>query len=253
MNALDVKNVSKQFGGVKALDNCTISVLKNSITAIIGPNGSGKTTLFNVLSQFIDSDSGSAKVYGKNILAKKDFEVARNLISRSFQKTRLFPNLCVKDHLLIALQTKDENLIKSFFGLEGISKKVLTDHLLFVGLDISLDMKASDLSYGQKKLLDLAVAIAKPHKILLLDEPVAGVNPLLRKKISSVIKKLAKKGETIVIIEHDMNFVMNIAEYVFVLDSGSVLSKGIPKQVQQDPAVLSAYLGEKKKRGKTHA
>lgn len=249
-NDLEIKNICKNFGGVKALNQCSFSVMRNSITAIIGPNGSGKTTLFNVISRFIHEDQGEIKVKNQSLSKKKDFQVGKGIISRSYQKTRLFRNLTIRDHLLIALQTEDEKFFHSTLFPQKFTLEELQKHLDFVGLEIPLSMKASDLSYGQSKLLDLAVAIAKPHKILLLDEPVAGVNPKLRKQISLVIKKLAKQGDTIVIIEHDMNFVMDIAEYVYVLDAGTVLSKGIPKQIQKDPKVLAAYLGVKKKEKK---
>src|SRR3989338_8311987 len=213
---LKVKNVHKAFGGLKALDGCTLHVKKGSIAAIIGPNGSGKSTLFDVISGILTHDSGSIILDGKEISKTVDYNRAKLGIARTFQDVRLFKNLTILDHMEIAHGKKDE--IKEILAL--------------VGLDKPLNTCSRDLSYGQRKLLDLAVAIAKPHTILMLDEPVAGVNPHLRKEIKKIIIKLNKQGETIVLIEHDMNFVMDLTEYVYVMDYGKVIAEGVPKVIQ---------------------
>ncbi len=241
---LRIKQISKHFGGIKALDSCTLEIEKGEITAIIGPNGSGKSTLFNIISQLIDEDFGTINL-GKELISDKiDFQVAKGGISRTFQEVRLFKNMTIKEHLEIALSEKDENLIESLFKKEESYEDRIKEILSFVKLNKSLDTLATDLSYGQRKLLDLAVAIAKPHKVLLLDEPVAGINPELRKEIKKVLLGLNKKGETILLIEHDMNFVMDIADYVYVLDEGRVIAQGKPKEIQNNKKVLEAYLGE---------
>ena len=241
---ISIKNISKSFGGVKALNNCSLEISKEKITAVIGPNGSGKSTLFNVLSQLMNEDSGTIHLDGLNVTNKRDFEIAKLGISRTFQEVRLFKNMTIKEHLEIALSEKDESLIGSFFKKEGSYKEEINKILSLVKLNKSQDTLATDLSYGQRKLLDLAVAIAKPHKVLLLDEPVAGINPELRKEIKEILKKLSKKGETIVIIEHDMNFVMDLADYIYVLDEGSIIAQGKPKEIQNNKKVLEAYLGD---------
>ena len=241
---LKINNVRKNFGGVRALDKCSLNVENGKITAIIGPNGSGKSTLFNVISKLIGIDKGNMLINNKKMADLKDFEVANNGISRTFQDVRLFSNLTIQDHIEIALSTKDESLLMSFFTRKEKRNKEVKEILNLVYLNKSLDTYATDLSYGQRKLLDLAVAIAKPHEILLLDEPVAGVNPKLRMEIKNIIRELNKKRATILLIEHDMNFVMDLVDYIFVMDAGNVIAKGKPKQIQNNKKVLDAYLGE---------
>ena len=241
---LKINNVRKNFGGVRALDKCNLNVENGKITAIIGPNGSGKSTLFNVISKLIEIDKGNMLINNKKMGDLKDFEVANNGISRTFQDVRLFSNLTIQDHIEIALSTKDESLLMSFFTRKEKRNKEVKEILNLVYLNKSLDTYATDLSYGQRKLLDLAVAIAKPHEILLLDEPVAGVNPKLRREIKKIIRELNKKGATILLIEHDMNFVMDLVDYIFVMDAGNVIAEGKPRNIQNNKKVLDAYLGE---------
>ena len=244
-SVLRVRNVFKHFGGIKALNNCSLEIEKGKIIAIIGPNGSGKSTLFNVISNLISGDKGSVNLEGENITSLNDFKIARMGISRTFQEVRLFKNLSIKDHLEIARGNGDEKLFGSLFGKKTLDDEKVLEVLGLVGLEKPLETFASDLSYGQRKLLDLAVAIAKPHKILMLDEPVAGINPKLREEIKKILKNLNKKQkETILLIEHDMNFVMDLADYVYVLDEGRVIASGTPKQIQRNKKVLEAYLGE---------
>lgn len=241
---MEIKELSKNFGGLKALDDCTIKVEKGKVTAIIGPNGSGKTTLFNVISQIVKQDGGEIIFNGIKISNLPNFQVARCGISRTFQEVRLFKNLTIRDHIDIAISQDNEELFKNMFNKKRISAKRVEEILEVVGLDKSFDTYATDLSYGQRKLLDLAVAIAKPHEILMLDEPVAGINPKLRIEIKKILKELQKKGETILLIEHDMNFVMNLANEVYVLDHGQVIAQGPPRKIQKNKKVLEAYLGE---------
>ena len=241
---LTISKVNKNFGGVKALNNCNMKIEKGKITAIIGPNGSGKTTLFNVISSIISKDDGRVLFKDEDITRLNDYEVARLGIARTFQEVRLFKDLNIKDHLAIALSTTDESLFYNFIKKEKNQIKKIKEILNLVGLQKPLDTYATDLSYGQRKLLDLSVAIAKPHKLLMLDEPVAGVNPLLRDKIKDIVRNLNKKNkETILLIEHDMNFVMDLADHIIVLDSGHVIAQGKPKEIQNNKRVLDAYLG----------
>ena len=240
---LSIKNISKHFGGLKAVNQCTFDIKKGKITAIIGPNGSGKSTLFNVISQLVRQTNGSITFDGENISSLNDFEVARLGIARTFQEVRLFRNLTIYDHLDIALCQEDESLF-SAFKKHSDHKNKIKEVLDLVGLDKPLSTYAVDLSYGQRKLLDLAVAIAKPHTLLMLDEPVAGVNPRLRGEIKKILRKLNKAGETVLLIEHDMNFVMDLADHIVVLDEGTVLVEGKPDKIQKSKKVLDAYLGD---------
>ena len=250
MRQLIVKGVHKRFGGVVALDGCSLEVEKGKITALIGPNGSGKTTLFDIISQIVDEDSGTVDFEGKNISKYNPFtayKVANHGISRTFQDVRLFKHLTIKEHLLLALNNNDTQLLKNLFvpsKEDDCALKEINKTLSLVKLDKPLETKASDLSYGQRKLLDLAIAIIKPHRLLMPDEPVAGVNPAIRETIKDVLRELARRGDTILLIEHDMNFTMELAEFIYVLGAGLVIAKGKPSVVRKNKKVLDAYLGE---------
>ena len=241
---LTIHDVHKSFGGLKALNGTNIKVTPKKITAIIGPNGSGKTTLFNTISGLLKIDSGYIVFSDKRLTNFKDFQIARYGISRTFQDVKLFKHLTIQDHIEIADSEDDENIFKSFFKRKEIKEERVERILNTVQLHKDPNTYASDLSYGQRKLLDLATALSKPHEILLLDEPVAGINPQLRKKIQKKIKHLNKQGETILLIEHDMNFVMELADYIYVMDEGKVIAKGKPEQIQNNKKVLEAYLGD---------
>jgi ABC-type branched-subunit amino acid transport system ATPase component len=241
---LEVKDIKKYFGGVKALDGTTFGIEEGKITALIGPNGSGKSTIFNVISRLFKEDSGVVKFRNKAITRDSDFAIARKGISRTFQQVRLFRNLTIQDHIEIALHEDDEKLFRSVFKKQEGNLARIKEILKLVRLEKPLTTIATDLSYGQRKLLDLAIGIAKPHDLLMLDEPVAGVNPQLRNEIKDILRELNAQGETILLIEHDMNFVMDLAEYVFVLDHGKVIAHGNPKEIQNNKKVLNAYLGE---------
>lgn len=240
---LKAEHITKTFGGINALDNCSLTIQKGKITAIIGPNGSGKSTLFNIISQLIQPEKGKILFNNQNITQLKTHHIAKLGVSRTFQDVRLFKNLTIQDHLSIALSTTDEHVLKNLFQKQESQEKI-KEVLQLVGLDKPFNTYASNLSYGQRKLLDLAIAIAKPHSLLMLDEPVAGVNPRLRKEIKAIIKNLNKQGETILLIEHDMNFVMDLAEEIFVLDAGKVIAQGSPQHIQNNKKVLEAYLGD---------
>ena len=241
---MQINNVSKNFGGIKALDKCSMKIEEGKITAIIGPNGSGKSTLFNVISNLYNPDNGNLFFNKQRLNNMKDFDIARLGISRTFQQVRLFRNLTIEQHMEIALSKKDESFIKGLLGYREDYSDKIKETLNLVGLEKPLNTYATDLSYGQRKLLDLAMAIAKPHSLLMLDEPVAGVNPKIRNEIKDIIRKLNKQGETIMLIEHDMNFVMDLADYVIVMDYGKVIAEGLPREIQNNKIVLDAYLGE---------
>ena len=225
---LQINSVTKRFGGLTALDNCSFNVEEGVITAVIGPNGAGKTTLFNIISGLVSSDSGSI-IFGNRDLAKlRPHEIAKLGISRTFQQTRLFKNLTIRDNLLLAAKKSDEAF-----------------HNLLHQLKISkpLDTIVSDLSYGQQRLIELARGLTLPHSLLFLDEPTAGVNQSVREEIKEILFGLRKAGRTILFIEHDMDFVMGVSDDVVVLSEGRVLARGKPAEIRKNPKVLEAYLG----------
>lgn len=226
---LSLKNISKSFGGVKAVDKCTFEVEENTITALIGPNGAGKTTVFNIVSGLTRADSGTIKLLGKDITNMPAYRIAQAGISRTFQLTKVFRNMSVKDNLLIAKKTNEEEM-----------KKVLES----VYLHKPLGTIASELSYGQQRLLEIARALLKQHSLLMLDEPTAGVNPIIRQELKTILRNLRKGGKTILLIEHDMEFVMGISDMVIVLNEGKVLKIGKPNDIVKDKRVLEAYLGK---------
>lgn len=244
---LKVKNLKKHFGGVKAVDGCSFEVKQGTITALIGPNGSGKTTVFNLISGVLKEDSGKVIFDGTDITHFSPEAVSNIGISRLFQQTRLFNNLTVKENLLLALDNEDTKLWKNLFGLNRVTKEKeekIKEMLKFVGMERFENKLARELSYGQKRLIELIRTILNPHKLLMLDEPVAGVNPRLRKEIAKLLKKLKKQGDTILLIEHDMDFALGLADFVIVMDEGKVIAKGKPEEIRNNPKVLEAYLGE---------
>ncbi len=241
---LSCRDIYKRFGGIKAIDGCTFAVEQNKITAIIGPNGSGKTTMFNVISKLVKMDRGIIEFNGKDVTPLKDYEFARLGISRTFQDVKLFQNLTIKEHLQIAISASNERFFLNLLKGKASETMFINEVLDLVGLDKQIDTYATDLSYGQRKLLDLAIAIAKPHTLLMLDEPVAGVNPRLRDSIKDILRELNDRGESILLIEHDMNFVMDLVDHIFVMDAGRVIAEGVPEEIQKNPNVLEAYLGK---------
>lgn len=243
---LKLTNLKKYFGGVRAVDNCSFEVEKGKITALIGPNGSGKTTIFNLISGILKADSGKIIFDDKEITNEYIVHISNLGISRLFQQTRLFNNLSVKDNLQLALNNEDTKFLKSLTGHKISEKdnKKIQDIAKLVGIDSFMNKLTRNLSYGQKRLVELARTILNPHKLLMLDEPVAGVNPKLRKDIAEVLSKLKKKGETIFLIEHDMNFTLKIADNVLVMDEGKIIAEGNPSKIKNNPKVLEAYLGE---------
>ncbi|MBI1936457.1 ABC transporter ATP-binding protein [Candidatus Woesearchaeota archaeon] len=226
---LSLKNVSKTFGGVKAVNKCIFEVEENKITSLIGPNGAGKTTVFNIISGLAEPDSGIIRLGSKNITGLAAHKIAKSGISRTFQLTKVFRNLSVRDNMLIAKKASDDEI-----------KRILKS----IYFDKPLDTIASELSYGQQRLLELARALLMPHSLLMLDEPTAGVNPKIRQELKTILRNLRKEGKTVFLIEHDMEFVMDISDTVIVLNEGKVLKVGKPKEIVKDRKVLEAYLGK---------
>lgn len=241
---LEIKHVTKRFGGVTALDRCTVTIPRHQITALIGPNGAGKTTLFDVMSGLLKPDAGSIVLDGVEVSHRPAHALAAMGIGRTWQQVRLFKNLSILDHLQMSRSSTDTRLLRSLFLLGNGPQEVYQEQIQKFGIDRPVQTLVSELSYGQRKLLQLAMVFLKPHTLLLLDEPVAGVNKVIQQQIESFLLKLKGTGETIVIVEHDIDFVRRLADYVVVLDAGAVLLQGQPEAVLSDKRVLEAYLGE---------
>jgi ABC-type branched-subunit amino acid transport system ATPase component len=243
MSLLETHGVSKAFGGIQALNVCDISVEQSSITGLIGPNGSGKTTLFNVITGYERPDAGSVTFNGATITGYGPDKVFGLGVGRTFQLTRIFPRLTVTENMHVAIRRK--GLAAVFGGWSGSDERERALRLLdFVGLTHLKDSPAGSLSYGQRKLLELAFILVAEPQVILLDEPAGGVNPTLIGQLGDRIRQLNSQGVTFLIVEHNMEFVMGLCDKVMVLHRGSKLAEGTPTEVRANPAVLEAYLGD---------
>ena len=230
---LRTEGVHKSYGGVRALDTCTIEVNEGTVTGLIGPNGSGKTTLFNVITGYAKADAGEVYLADRRITNIAPDKVFALGIGRTFQLTRIFPSLTVMENMLVASQ----------HHRAGARKRAM-EQLEFVGIEGYHASLAGTLSYGQRKLLELAYILVADPAIVLLDEQAGGVNLSLVNHIAARIRELNAAGKTFLIVEHNMEFVMGLCHQVTVLDSGTVVAAGPPDIVRTDRRVLDAYLGE---------
>ena len=240
--SLVVREISKSFGGVKALDGCSFEVDPHRITALIGPNGSGKTTAFNCISGFYEPDHGSVFLGDTMITGWSPSRIVHARLVRTFQVTRIFRRMSVLENMVVPVRRTG---IKAMFwdGIQGHERERAERLLDFVGLLRFLDEPAGHLSFGQQKLLELAAALMAEPEIMLLDEPSGGLNPVMIDRLTGYIGQLNKLGVTFLIVEHNMNFVMRLADHVVVMHRGRVIARGDPAAVRADPHVLEAYLG----------
>ena len=243
MSLLEAQNVSKAFGGIHALNACSITVEQGTITGLIGPNGSGKTTLFNVITGYEHIEVGSIRYIGQSITNLTPDKVFRLGISRTFQLTRIFPRLTVMENMHVAAQREGIKELLSRWSSTHEQKRAL-ELLDFVGLTQLKEMPAANLSYGQKKLLEFAFVLISKPQVILLDEPAGGINPTLINQISERIRTLNKQGVTFLVVEHNMEFVMGLCDTVTVMHRGATIAQGTPQEVRTNPAVLEAYLGD---------
>ncbi|NQU14488.1 MAG: ABC transporter ATP-binding protein [Desulfobacteraceae bacterium] len=243
---LEVEGVCKRFGGVVANDHITLSVPQGRIIGLIGPNGSGKTTLFNSIVGYHPVDKGSIRFEGREISGMRVPEIARLGLLRTFQQTHIYGKMTCVQNMQISVPHADEGLRTMFsrYPREVVDK---AESLLeFVGLYAKRHLMAGDLSFGQQKLLEFAMALMNEPALLLLDEPTAGINPTL---INGLIERLKRTnvdlGITLFVIEHNMRAIMNLAEHIYCLAHGQLLTSGPPDQIQNDQQVIDAYLGAK--------
>jgi len=243
MSMLEAQQVSKSFGGIRALDGCSITVEKGSITGLIGPNGSGKTTLFNVMTGYERADEGEITFNGRSITRAKPDTIFEFGMGRTFQLTRIFPRLTVLENMHVAAQREGFRAMLGPWSSSHEQRRAL-ELLDFVGITHLKDLPAGNLSYGQKKLLEFAYILIAAPQVILLDEPAGGVNPNMIQHLADRIRTLNKDGVTFLIVEHNMEFVMGLCARVMVMHRGTKIAEGTPNEVRSNPAVLEAYLGD---------
>ena len=247
---LEVTNLKKSFGGLKAVDVQSLNLNKNELTSIIGPNGAGKTTFFDLISGFQDSDEGKVYLNKKNITKSQPYSIARLGMIRTFQLTKVFDRMTVLENMMFSASTvNNDSFIKSLIRLpsQKTIEKNIKEKSFEIMKDLNIDHMANsyarELSGGQKKLLELGRSIVNEPDILLLDEPLAGVNPKLAEEILQIILNLSEKGISILMVEHNIEAVMKISQRVVVFAEGMVIADDKPENVRTDEKVIEAYLG----------
>lgn len=248
---LRLKNITQIFGGLTALEDVSFTVKEGSITGVIGPNGAGKTTLFNVVTGLYTQTRGEVFLGGENISFLTTEELAGRGLVRTFQNVELFRRMTVLENVMVGLHTRSKSGIFSCaFKLPGqireekkVRKKSM-EWLEFTGIAGLADVTAGNLPFGKGRLLEISRALAAEPKIVLMDEPAAGLNSRETAELALLIRKICQAGVTVVLVEHDMDLVMDVCESIVVLNLGQKLAEGTPREIQENPAVIAAYLGE---------
>jgi len=247
---LSVNHVTLRFGGLVANNDITIHMEPNKIYALIGPNGAGKTTLFNTISGVYKPNEGEIIFDGKHIEGLQPYQVNEAGIGRTYQVINLFSKMSVLDNVLVGMHTKlHSGFLPSLFHTkqqkqeEQAARDKAMEWLAFVGLEFKAHEKAGELSYGEQRLLEIVRSLAGNPKLILLDEPAAGMNSKEKEELNKLLRKILALGVTILIIEHDMKLVMGVADYIFALNYGKLLAEGVPEEIQNNPDVIAAYLG----------
>lgn len=247
---LEAKNISVNFGGIKAVDNFTFNIKENEIISIIGPNGAGKTTVFNLLTGVYKLSSGDIFFQGESIKDLPSSQIVKKGIARTFQNIRLFKDMSVIENVLVGNDfNMDYGLFDTFFSTkkyksqEKSSIKKALSILQNLNMDDKKDVNATSLPYGEQRKVEIARAISTNAKLLLLDEPAAGMNPSESEELLNFIKKLKALGYTILLIEHDMSVVMKVSDRIYVLENGKLIAQGLPEDIAHNENVIKAYLG----------
>jgi branched-chain amino acid transport system ATP-binding protein len=250
MMLIEARRLSKSFGGLRAVDAVDFSVAAGSITGIIGPNGAGKTTFFNLISRALPASSGQIMFDGRDVTALADHQVARLGLARTFQATTLFADATAIDNVLVGYRQRTtagvlDALLRTrrLAREEGEAREAAGKTLDFVGLASHAGRRAQDLTQEQQKRLAMALALVAKPRLLLLDEPSAGINAEQTRGLIALIEKIAAAGITVLLIEHQMQVVMQLCRRIMVLDYGKKIAEGSPDEIRTDPAVLDAYLG----------
>lgn len=247
---LDVRDVSMAFGGVAALRDVSLSVAEDEIVGLIGPNGAGKTTLFNLVSGYHAPTGGDLLFANRSLVGRNRHSITRLGIARTFQNLRLFDRMTVRENVLVGADAHHRTgFVNAVLRLprhrreEADGQAVAEELLGMVGLLDRADELAANLSYGEQRRLEIVRALATKPRLLLLDEPAAGSNPVEKEQLATLIRDIRERGHAVMVIEHDMGMVMDVCERIVVLDFGALLAEGRPEEIQRNPRVIEAYLG----------